>query len=136
MEKFRILEHIADIKFRVFGKTIEDVFKNSAAALKEAICDKTRIKLKKERTIKIEGRDYESLLYKFLEEILYLLDAEDFLVGKIKEIKIEGFRASAVFIGDNASNYKFTNNVKAVTYNDMFLKRQRSNWVAEFVLDV
>ncbi|MCX6746547.1 MAG: archease [Candidatus Pacearchaeota archaeon] len=136
MEKFKFLEHTADIKFKVFGKTVEDIFKNSALALREAICDKIKVKLKKEKTIKVGGQDYESLLYKFLEEILYLLDAEDFLIGKVKEIKINGFKLNAVLIGDKASNYKFTNSVKAITYNDMFLKREKGDWIAEFVLDV
>ncbi len=33
MEKFKFLEHTADIKFQVFGKTLEEVFENTALAI-------------------------------------------------------------------------------------------------------
>jgi len=35
--KFKFLEHTADIKFKASGKDIEEVFDNSALALKEVI---------------------------------------------------------------------------------------------------
>lgn len=133
--KYKFLEHTADIKFQAFGKTIEEAFKNSALALKEAICE-LKIKGKKSREIKASGKDYESLLYNFLEEILYLLDAEDFLVEKLKDIEIKGFKLKATALGDKASSYNFTNSVKAITYNEMFVREEKGRWTAQVVLDV
>jgi SHS2 domain-containing protein len=134
--KYKFLEHTADVKFQAFGKNIEEVFENSALALKEAICGKKKIKVIKEKVIKVKGKDFESLMYKFLEEILYLLDSSNFLISKIKEIKIKNLKLEAVISGDNAKNYWFTNNVKAVTYNEMFIKRKKDSWVSQVVLDV
>ncbi len=133
---FKFLEHTADVKFRAFGKNTEEVFENSALALKEAICGKIKIKEKKEKIINVEGKDPESLLYNFLEEILYFLDAEDFLIGKVKKININKLKLKAVISGDKSSDYKFTNSVKAVTYNEMFVKEQKGKWTAQVVLDV
>jgi SHS2 domain-containing protein len=127
--KFKFLEHTADVKFQAFGKNAEEVFENSALALKE-------VKEEKKETINAKGKDWESMLYNFLEEILYLLDAEDFLISKIKEIKIDKFKLKAVVLGDDAKRYKFTNNVKAITYNEMFVKREKSKWTAQVVVDV
>ena len=134
--KYKFLEHTADVKFQAFGKNIEEVFENSALALKEAICGKKKIKSTKEKVIKIKGKDFESLMYKFLEEILYLLDSSNFLISKIKEIKIKDFTLKAILSGDNTKNYWFTNNVKAVTYNEMFIKKKGSKWISQVVLDV
>jgi SHS2 domain-containing protein len=134
--KFKFLEHTADIKFQAFGKDIEEVFENSALALKETICGGKKIKETEEMKVIAKGKDYENLLYNFLEEIIYLLDADNFLIGKIKDIKISGFKLRAVIMGDKVSNYKFTNNVKAVTYNEMFVKRQKDKWISQVVLDV
>ena len=80
-EKYKFLEHTADIKFQAFGDSIEEVFKNSALALKEIIVGKIKIKekIKKEFVIEKPNDDKEKALYNFLEEFLYLLDAEDFL---------------------------------------------------------
>lgn len=135
--KFRFLEHTADIKFRAFGKNVEEVFENSALAFKEAVCGKMKVKKEKTEIINAKGKDWESLLYNFLEEILYLLDAENFLISRIKEIKINklNFKLRAAIIGDDAKRYKFTNNVKAVTYNEMLVKKEKDRWVSRVVLD-
>ncbi|VVB82353.1 Protein archease [uncultured archaeon] len=136
MERFKFLEHTADVKFQAFGKDEEGLFVNSSLALKESICGKIKIKEEKNKIIKAKGKDFESLLYNFLEEIIYLLDAEDFLISKIKEIKIKDFKLSAKISGDKASNYNFTNAVKAVTYNDMFVEKKGKKWVSQVVIDV
>jgi len=136
MQKFKFLEHTADIKFQAFGKNVEEVFENSALAFKEAVCGKMKIKEEKEKIIKVNGRDFESLMYLFLEKILYLLEAENFLISKIKEIEIKNFKLKAKIVGDSAKNYKFTDSVKAVTYNEMFIKKQKDKWISQVVLDV
>jgi SHS2 domain-containing protein len=147
MKRFKFLEHTADVKFQAFGKDIEDVFKNSAFALKETICDEIEVKEKKKKIIHIKQKDFESLLYSFLEEIIYLLDAENFLISDISKIKIDKFSLKATIMGDNASEYEFTNPVKAVTYNDMFVRTEEEPdprnqnkkikfWRTQVVLDV
>jgi len=136
MQKFKFLEHTADVKFQAFGKKVEEVFENSALAFKEAVCGKRKIKEEKEKIIKVNGRDFESLMYVFLEKILYLLEAEGFLISKVKEIKINKFTLKAVLVGDSAKNYKFTNSVKAITYSEMFIKKQKGKWIGQVVVDV
>ena len=134
--KYKFLKHTADIKFQAFGKNAEEVFENSALALKESICGKKKIKNSSKKKIKISGKDFESLLYKFLEEIIYLLDGENFLISEVKKIKIKKMKLTAEIFGDNASKYKFTNKVKAVTYNDMFVVEKNKKWTSQIVLDV
>jgi len=133
---FIFLEHTADVKFQAFGKTLEEVFVNSAMGEKETICGKKKILPKIKKEINVSGKDNESLLYSFLEEILYLLDAEDFLFSNVKDIKISKGKLKATFLGDSAKKYKFRNSVKAVTYNEMFVKKEKSGWIAQVVLDV
>jgi SHS2 domain-containing protein len=134
--KFKFLEHTADVKFLAFGKDKEEVFENSALALKEVICGKTKIKEEKEKKIRVEGNDLESLLYIFLEEIIYLLDGENFIISGIKNLKINGFVLNATIKGDETKNYHFTNKVKAITYNDMLIEQDKGKWTVQAVLDV
>ncbi len=135
--KYKFLEHTADIKFQAFGKSIEKVFENSALALKEIIFDELKIKEKKEKKIEVKGKDFESLLYNFLEDILYFAEGEDFAISKVAKLKItKDFKLNAVVIGDKASDYEVVNKVKAVTYNEMFVKKIKNQWVAQVVLDV
>jgi len=137
MEKFKFLEHTADIKFQAFGKSIEEVFENSALAMFNAMYD-GKVKEKKSFKINVKGKDFESLLYNFLEEVLYLLEAENFLSSKIENISIDKKKLTlkAIVKGDNASSYSFTNPVTAITYNEMFVKQEKNKWIVQVVLDV
>lgn len=135
---YKFLMHTADVKFQASGKTLEDVFIFSADALKETISGKTKIKNLMKKKIEIKSEDLSGLLYKFLEEFLFLLDAESFLFSKIENIKIDEkkFKLSAIIVGDNVRGYKITNDVKAVTYNQMFVKKEKNLWKTQVVLDV
>ena len=134
--KYKFLEHTEDVKFQAFGKNSEEVFENSALALKELICGKIKIKEEKNKIIKVKGKDFESLLYNFLEEIIYFVDAENFIISKVNNIKIKDFKLNAKISGDKVSNYNFNNEVKAVTYNEMFVKEIKRKWTSQVVLDV
>ena len=133
---YKFLEHTADVKFRAEGKTIEEMFSSAAGALFETIYGKVKINERIEKKFSVEGMDLEELIYNFLEEFLFLLDSENFLASRVKSIKIKGNKLNCVVLGDKASNYEFTNNVKAVTYSGMFVKKQKGKFVCEVVLDV
>jgi len=134
--KYKFLEHTADVKFQSYGKTIEEAFENAAYALKEVMFGKIKIKEKVKRTIKVEGKDNESLLQSFLEQFLYLLDAENFVFNKVK-VKIKDNKLEAEVWGDLASSYRFSNDVKAVTYNQMFVRQiSCRKFACQVVLDV
>ena len=87
---YEFLEHTADVKFRADGVTIEEMFSFAADALNETVRGDIKILEQEERLFEVEGVDNANLLYNFLEEFLFLLDAEEFLVARVKEIKIEG----------------------------------------------
>ena len=136
-ENFKFLEHTADVKFQAFGKSLEEAFENSALAFQKSVTKgiNKKINSKITKIIKVEGSDNESLLYNFLEEFLYLLDAENFLLSEVKKIKMNNNKLEAEVVGDKASNYKFTNDIKAITYNEMFVKKEGGKWVVQVVLD-
>lgn len=161
---FKFLKHTADIKFQAFGNSVEKVFENSALAMFNAMCDE-RIEKKKKVKIKVKGKDFESLLYNFLEEFLFLFDTKGFFLSIIEGLEIskdisdkknlvnrkqEGWAKKSELVsekgghlklkaevwGDNIKNYKTNLDVKAVTYNEMFVKNTDGKWIAQVVLDV
>ncbi|MFH1501297.1 MAG: archease [archaeon] len=132
--KFKFLEHTADIKFRAFGKSLEEVFENAALAMFNSMYG-GKVKSNIKRKIKVSGKDNESLLYNFLEEFLFLLDSENFFLSTVK-VKIKGNELQAEVVGDKARNYEVHLDVKAVTYNEMFVKKEKLKYVCQVVLDV
>jgi SHS2 domain-containing protein len=137
---YKFLEHTADVKIEVTEKTLEKAFISSALALKEVMSDNASIKPKIKKEIKIKSENNESLLYDFLEQFLYLFDAKDFIINDIAKIKITKSKGKlaliAKVIGDRASSYEFTNDVKAITYNEMKIERKKGRFIIQFVLDV
>jgi len=133
---YEFLEHTADVKFRAEGATIEEMFSSAADALNETIRGDIKILEQEEKSFKVKGKDNEALLYNFLEEFLVLLDSEDFLVANVKSIFVDGNKLNCVVVGDKAENYKFTNDVKAITYNEMVVGEKKGNFFCEVVLDV
>jgi SHS2 domain-containing protein len=147
MERYKFLSHTADMKFQAFGKTMEECFSNAGYALREIIT-KDKIKPVIKKKIEVKGRDFENLLYNFLEEFIFLLDSENFILSKIIKIKIDNKKKELIaeIIGDNIHKYKTMTDVKAVTYNDMFiknpskdgncLKKDKNKYICQVVVDV
>ncbi len=140
---YKFLEHTADLKVSVEEKSLEGAFISAALAMRQAIAENIKVNGTSSRIIASEGRDLEDLLYKFLEEFLFLLDAENLLLAEIEDLEISGdektgYNLSAKILVDKASNYQFSNDVKAITFNDMFVKDDKKNNKAklQFVLDV
>jgi SHS2 domain-containing protein len=133
---YSFLDHTADVKFRAVGATLKEMYVSAAAALLDTMRGEIKILEQEEIKIEVEGKDKEILLHNFLEEFLYLLDAKDFLVARIKDIEIEENKIKFSVVGDAAENYKFTNDVKAITFNDMVIEFTGDEYYCTVVLDV
>jgi SHS2 domain-containing protein len=144
MIKFKFLPNTADIKFQAYGKTLDTCFKNAGYALKEIITG-DKIKETKTHEFRVEGKDIEQLLLNFLEEFIILLDRENLILSKITELKIIGFgerlkrreyELVCKFSGDSIKKYNTLTNVKAITYNEMFVKKEKDVFTCQVVVDV
>lgn len=136
--RYKFLSHTADVKFQSYGNTLEEAFENAAMALRETIAKGVKVKAKEKHSFVIEhgGGDKERMLYDFLEEFLHLLDAEDFLMNRVGVKFFDENRLEAEVWGDKASGYEFTNDVKAITYNQMQVREKAGEWVCQVVVDV
>ncbi len=133
--KYEFLEHTADIKFRAYGKTLDEAFESAVLAVSDYLSKGEKIKSRKGKIINVKGDDKENLLYNFLEEIIYLLDAENFVV-KSAEVTIRGNNLRAELYGDDVSNYSGLDYIKAVTYAEMYIKKTDKGWELQVVMDI
>ena len=82
------------------------------------------VEISQEETVTVEGHDIESLLYSFLDEVLFLFNAEPFLTCKeiqITEFDKMNFRLQAICKGEpfDLSKHPQGTEVKAITYSNM-----------------
>jgi SHS2 domain-containing protein len=82
----------------------------------------------------VTGSDKESLLYNFIEELLYLVDAKAFVLSKIK-VKIDGNSLKAELSGDGTANYNL-DVVKAPTYAEIYVRGTSKGVEIQMVVDV
>ena len=144
LKKYIYLEHTADGKFRAFGKSLEEAFSNSALAMFGIMTDVSKVKAGKTRSIKVEGKDKESLLYNFLEELIFLFDSKNLLISNVKSMKISlskgRYNLKAVILLDDSSKYEFFSLVKGITYNEMFIEetkeKNRKKFIIQAVVDL
>jgi len=134
----KFLPHTADVKIHAEGLTLKSAFVSVALALKQIMLDFEKVKIKPliKKKISVSGKDESSLLYNFLEEFLYLLDAEDFILSKITKLEIKNGKLNAEVMGDKFSKYKINNKVKAITYNEMRVVKDKNKYIIELVVDV
>ena len=66
----------ADLTVDTWGETLEDVFRQSALALFNAITPIEGISQDETREFEVEGHDLGALLFNFLDELLYLQEID------------------------------------------------------------
>lgn len=133
--KYEFLSHSAEVKFKSYGETLEKTFENAALALSSFIAKGNKIATKKRKIIEIKAKDNKALLYEFLEEMIYLLDAQDFITAKSK-ISIKEKTLKATLLGDDSKKYKGLDHVKAPTYSEMHIKKLKGKYELQVVVDV
>ncbi len=134
--RYKYLEHTADAKFKAFGKSLEEAFINAAYATFNIITETDKVKSVKEFNIEVESKRELSLLYDFLEELLFLLDTEGFVLSEVKSLSIDGSKLKAKVVGDNFKNCSVHGNIKSVTYSDMEIVKNDNGYELTVVVDI
>ncbi len=139
MKPFEYLEHTADIKFRAYGETPEEMLENAALALFSSMTDVSRIQARESWTISLKGADLEHLAYSFLSEIVFLFETESavFKTFNVRLDRNEELMLTADIGGEriDLKRHAFDNEVKAVTLHEFSVKKN-DLWCIQAVLDV
>lgn len=138
MKTFEILEHTADLKVRVRGSDLNDLFKNAGLAIFQICAEEQIIKEKKKHNFRIsqKAQGLEELFVNWLNELLSLSAAkgvvfEDIKINKVNEKELEA-EASA----SDIRNYKINTEIKAATYHELKIEKIDYRWQAEVIFDV
>lgn len=144
--KFDFLEHTADIYIVAYGENILELFENAGLAMFESMTDTSGIDKKQVREIISEGFDLESLLYRWLEDLLTIYYSETIMCSEVsvESLNIERrgddiqYNIKGKCIGDFFDPDKHVSKVeiKAVTYHLMRIIKDEEKWKAYFVLDI
>ncbi len=131
---------VADVAFSAQGRTLDELFESAAEALTSTMVkDVTSVKTLKKKKITLKAANDEQLLHDFLEELVFLKDAERMLFGKV-EVKVDGKKheLSAILRGEvlDMKKHELLVDVKAVTWHEFKLEKDAGGWHCQVVLDV
>ncbi len=138
IEGVELLDHPADIGFRVRARTLPELFAKSAAALVSLIVDTKPAVAHLEIHLAATGSDYESLLVNWLNEILYYTDSESIVFASFEIRTLDATRIEALGRGEHrdAAKHPAKLDVKAVTYHQLKLFQDADGWTSEVYVDV
>lgn len=134
--RFEILEHTADIGLNLEGETLEEVFQAAGEGL-ATIQGAWFPGVGEEREMEVRAVDNAGLLAAWINELLYLQDAEDAVFGsfQVKRV-VEGALEAVVRIAPRAERELEDIAVKAAIYDRLRLERGSAGWTADVYLDV
>jgi len=139
---YEFLPHTADVYIAAYGSTLEEAFENAARAMLEVMTDPASVEVERRLGIKVEGFDVESLLYNWLEELLFHFDSEGLLFSEVKVKRIarenEKYILEAEVGGEafDPNKHESRTLVKAATYHMMEVLKTDEGYVLKFVLDI
>lgn len=133
---------IADVAFEAEGSTIEELFRACwEAAVNVMVSDLGTIEGKVKREITLREGNIELLLFNFLQEMIFLKDAEQLLL-LIDTLNIETedgkqkLRAETKGERIDPLKHELIVDIKAVTFHHFMVKKSSNGWKATVVLDV
>jgi SHS2 domain-containing protein len=131
-------EHQADVGVRGIGGSMEEAFEQAALALTAIIADPGAVAARERVEVSCEAPDRDSLLYDWLNAIVYEMATRSMLFGRY-EVRIEGGRLSGIAWGEtvNVAKHEPAVEVKGATYTELGVRREEGgDWVAQCVVDV
>jgi len=137
-EGYRILEHPADVGIEVFGHNIKDAFEYAALGVTSIIVEPATVDPSEQRFISLKGTDPENLLVRWLSEIIYLYDGEDFLLSDVTVSRLERGELEATLAGEKVveGKHKLRMDVKAITYHQLKVDETPEGVLLRVFLDI
>jgi protein archease len=129
---YRWVEHVGELGLQIEAPTEPAVFVEAFAAFAELARDDGSAD-DEQRTIELEASERADLLADWLDELVYLADAQGFVPERLTDLTLDDSRLRAVVRGRVGEPSAL---VKAVTRHRLAFEPAGEGWRATVVLDV
>ncbi|GAG03260.1 unnamed protein product [marine sediment metagenome] len=135
---FEIIDHTADVGIVAYGTDIKELFSNAASALFSLITEPESIEEKLQHGLEMSSGDRDSLLVEWLNELIYLFDAEHFLFNKFEIERLSHNQLKATCYGEkiDPTKHRIKTGIKAATYHMLEVDKDSSGYKAQIIFDV
>jgi len=135
---FEMASHTADVAVNVYGRDIAELLVNAAHALNSIVLGHADIQPGLIRTVSLESVDDDTLLIDWMNELIYLLDAEHLVFGQFDVLKHGPGTAAIRCRGERVdpARQRLEREVKAATYHGTHIRLEESGYTATVIFDV
>jgi len=138
MKRYEQLEHTADIRVRVYGSDLKNLFANAAFAMFDLIADLEGLTESVAVEIDLTAENAEELLVAWLDELLYHFYTKWIIFFSFDILDLSGThlraRARGRHVGENRNRLKAE--IKAATYHDLAIKKDAQEYSVEIIFDL
>ncbi len=138
---YKQIDHTADIAFEVSGESLEELFKASSKAWLTSVVDVTILNQGEIKKIELNSFSIEQLLVDFLSELNFNLFTKKWLCYSVDDLSIErkedDWSISADLTGNTInSKFHFKQEIKAITFHQMNIKKSDNVFSTLLVFDI
>jgi len=137
------LDHTADVGFDLEAPSLEELFQGALKGLLDVMFTSPPQGGRKRRRLSLSAEDLETLLVRFLNELIYLIQTKGFVPGRarirVEEVEGEenGYRLAATLFGEPfQEGFGFQGEVKSATFHGLSVRKEDGRWKARVILDV
>lgn len=136
---YRVIDHKADIKIKVKGKKLNELFSEAMSGLLYIAIKRKKREIKgfEKKKLSIEGFDMEDLLVRFLNELIYLISAKKIPL-KIEKMKLseKNLEAEILIAPFKEEWFEVKTELKAATYHNLKIEKMKDGFLTRVVFDV
>ncbi|MBU2535681.1 MAG: archease [Chloroflexota bacterium] len=136
MKRFELIEHTADMGLVAYGHDLAEAFANAAYGLFSIIADLGRVQERESCQVELKEEDTETLLFEWLNYLLYIFDVEMLLLKRFDIERFDGSVLTAICYGEkyDPSRHRLKTGVKSATYHMLKVDREKNQ--VQVILDV
>ena len=137
----KFLDHTADVFFVAKAETLPDLFRECAIAVEETMVNVDLVQPKEKTKILGENTKIDSLLFDFLDELLFFKDYKQLVFSKFEiDIKEESqkYHLTCFAYGEkiNFAKHEPKVDVKAITMHEFKVEKVKDGWKAQVLIDI
>lgn len=141
MYNYKFIEHTADIAVELTSSTIEELFLCAVDAWNKAMLDAEILYDDEKIKLDFEADLLEELLVNFLSEINYLFLSKKWFCTSAEDLKLvhtDKYKLTARLAGLTVqpSKIDFKEEIKAITYHQLEIKKEKDEYTTRIIFDI
>lgn len=137
-KKYRVSKRSSEFLVKVFGKSQEELFANSAFALFDLMTDVEKIRIEERLPLEVEGVDRDDLMVNWMRELLYLYQGSGYLLKEIEVREAGDTRVRGEVRGEkfDPDRHEIQKEIKAVAYDQSRMEKTGDQWTAQVIFEI